>query len=301
VLPMIPISKMPEPTAEIEWPTDRAESPQLLRATYSDFDVLIDAPATAKVGVALIDRHLRYSSINHSMAQMNGLPVEAHIGKTMSAVLGSFADLLVPRFESVFTTGEPIVGFEVTGKLSTRPEIGYWVEDLFPIGNPKGKVTEVCVLVTEVTSEKTLQRSMNVLRSAMFRNLELQRQETTELMLKMAKDGRFVPDCAKHILALRQAIDECRVLLTANTNEIQNTGRDKPNAKLISASGRLSMRELEIVRLLAEGRSNKQIANTLGISIKTVETHRSRTMLKLRLDSLAALVRFAVRSRLVQP
>ncbi len=58
-------------------------------------------------------------------------------------------------------------------------------------------------------------------------------------------------------------------------------------------------RERQVVQLIAEGHSNKSIAELLGISLKTVETHRSAVMRKLNLPSSAALVRYAVRNKIV--
>jgi len=62
----------------------------------------------------------------------------------------------------------------------------------------------------------------------------------------------------------------------------------------------LSSRESTIVKLVAEGFSNKGISANLNISIKTVETHRATAMRKLDIHSTAALVRYAVRTRLVE-
>lgn len=62
---------------------------------------------------------------------------------------------------------------------------------------------------------------------------------------------------------------------------------------------RLTPREREIVRLLAEGKSNKEIASALGISIRTGETHRAAVMRKLRLNSLAGVVRYAIRNGII--
>ena len=63
---------------------------------------------------------------------------------------------------------------------------------------------------------------------------------------------------------------------------------------------RLTPREREIVQLLAEGKSNKEIAVLLGISVKTAETHRANIMLKLDMHSVTELVRYAVRNRIIQ-
>ena len=62
----------------------------------------------------------------------------------------------------------------------------------------------------------------------------------------------------------------------------------------------LSPRERAVVQLIAEGKSNKVVGDVLAISQKTVESHRAAAMRKLNLDSTAALVRYAVRNKLVE-
>jgi len=62
----------------------------------------------------------------------------------------------------------------------------------------------------------------------------------------------------------------------------------------------LTGREREVVRLLAHGQPNRQVAIALGISVKTVESHRANVMKKLELRSIVDLVHFAVRNRLVE-
>jgi len=54
-----------------------------------------------------------------------------------------------------------------------------------------------------------------------------------------------------------------------------------------------------VLQLIAEGRSNKEVANTLGIGLKTVETHRANVMAKLDLHSVADLVRYAIRNGII--
>jgi DNA-binding NarL/FixJ family response regulator len=62
----------------------------------------------------------------------------------------------------------------------------------------------------------------------------------------------------------------------------------------------LSPRESEVLRLLAQGHSNKEVAAFLGISKKTAEVHRTNIMRKLEVHSFAELVRYAVRQKLVE-
>ena len=67
------------------------------------------------------------------------------------------------------------------------------------------------------------------------------------------------------------------------------------------AGQRLSAREREIVQLIAEGKSNKEVAEALGISVRTAETHRASILRKLKLDSIAGLVRYAIRNKIIEP
>jgi DNA-binding NarL/FixJ family response regulator len=67
-----------------------------------------------------------------------------------------------------------------------------------------------------------------------------------------------------------------------------------------AATARLTPREREVLQLLAEGKSTKQVAAALQISVKTVETHRTNLMRTLGLDSISDLVRYAVRNRIIE-
>ncbi len=66
--------------------------------------------------------------------------------------------------------------------------------------------------------------------------------------------------------------------------------------KSVVADGLLSDRETEIIRLIAVGYTNKEVASQLKISVKTVETHKARAMAKLQLESRAELMRYAVKN-----
>ncbi len=63
----------------------------------------------------------------------------------------------------------------------------------------------------------------------------------------------------------------------------------------------LTPREREVLQLVAEGKTTKEIASVLGLSVKTAETHRTKIMRKLEIHETAGLVRYAIRRGLVQP
>jgi DNA-binding NarL/FixJ family response regulator len=74
----------------------------------------------------------------------------------------------------------------------------------------------------------------------------------------------------------------------------------KHSVKSAPLADRLTPREREVVQLIAEGRTNKDIALELGLSVKTADAHRANVMRKLDLHSVSELVRYAVRNKIVQ-
>jgi DNA-binding NarL/FixJ family response regulator len=72
-------------------------------------------------------------------------------------------------------------------------------------------------------------------------------------------------------------------------------------ATVTRASGRLTPREREVLQLLTEGKSNKEIGVVLGVTTKTAETHRAHILAKLHLHSMSELVRYAIRNRIIEP
>ena len=76
--------------------------------------------------------------------------------------------------------------------------------------------------------------------------------------------------------------------------------RDERRARGKAPRDILTPRQRETIQLLAEGKSNKEVAVTLGISVKTVEAHRAHIMLKLNLHSVSELVHYAIRNDIVQ-
>ena len=83
---------------------------------------------------------------------------------------------------------------------------------------------------------------------------------------------------------------------TVINRALSRTQRPKPQ---IAENHNLTARQLEILRLIVRGKSTREIAHGLGLSIKTVETHRSQIMKRLHIYDVAGLVLFAVRERII--
>jgi len=99
-----------------------------------------------------------------------------------------------------------------------------------------------------------------------------------------------------------KAVSEGKRFLTPKVSEIVlegflDTRSQRQRGERVGP--RTTPREIEIIRLLAEGKSNKEIAAQLAITVRTVETHRAKIMLKLGLHSLAELIHYAIRHKIV--
>jgi DNA-binding NarL/FixJ family response regulator len=114
------------------------------------------------------------------------------------------------------------------------------------------------------------------------------------LVLK-AEAGRTLSDAVRAILSRGEFISERvgRVAGRRTSDPEMRFGRQKPLV--------LTPREREVLQLLAEGQANKEVANALGITTKTAETHRARIMAKLHVHSMSELVRYAIRNHIIDP
>ena len=108
-------------------------------------------------------------------------------------------------------------------------------------------------------------------------------------------------DAARDLIAAVEALQWRTTFFTSSVAEMVldgylNRGPDLERP----VKERLTPREREVVQLLAEGKTSKEVAVVLNLSVKTAETHRTNVMRKLNLHSVADLVRYAVRNRIVQ-
>jgi len=107
-------------------------------------------------------------------------------------------------------------------------------------------------------------------------------------------------DADESLIAAVESLRDHKPFLTSTVTEfvlddyVHRAEEDVVNA------GTVTPREREIIQLLAEGKSNKETASALSVSVKTVEAHRANIMRKLRLRSISDLVRYAIRNKIVE-
>ncbi len=96
----------------------------------------------------------------------------------------------------------------------------------------------------------------------------------------------------------RQPFFTGRLAVSMAENFMQDPAEPEPPVLNLEETP-LTDRELQVIRLLADGKSNKQVAGELGVSTRTVESHRNHIMHKMNFTSFSDLIRFAVRAKLI--
>ncbi len=131
--------------------------------------------------------------------------------------------------------------------------------------------------------------------------------ETEQLIREVLSAGArgyvLKTDIGRHLTNAVEALSHHKPFFTARVSEALLDAFLKSSEKVDEGSvfRMLTDREREIVQMLAEGKSNKEIATGLSISVKTVETHRATVMRKLDINSIVELVHYAIRNHLVEP
>lgn len=195
---------------------------------------------------------------------------------------------------------EAEAGWEVSGEAVTGREAVQKTKQLKP---------DVVVLDIGMPELNGLEATRQILKaSPPTEVLILTMHESEQLVREVLDAGArgyvLKSDAGRDLLAAVEALRRHQPFFTSKVAQMVLEGYLKCGSRREhdeSARSRLTAREREIVQLLAEGKSNKQVAVALGISVKTAETHRTSIMRKLDLHSISDLVRYAIRNEIVEP
>ncbi|MGE0081451.1 MAG: PAS domain S-box protein [Thiohalomonadaceae bacterium] len=114
---------------------------------------------TAPVGLCVLDRDLRFVRINERLAEINGLPPEAHLGRTVREVVPEVARRNEALLRKVLATGEPVLDFEVTATTPAQPGVQRtWLSQYWPLRDENGAICGINVVAEEITDRRRLER-----------------------------------------------------------------------------------------------------------------------------------------------
>ncbi|HEB12662.1 MAG TPA: PAS domain S-box protein, partial [Actinobacteria bacterium] len=147
------------------------ESKSVEKAQTKTLALLQNIYDTAPLGMAFLDTDLRYVRINNTLAEINGIPVKDHIGKTVSEVLPDVAQSVEPLFRRILETKEPVLDTEIEGATPARPgDSRRWLCNYYPVIGSDGDVLGLELIVDEITERKRTEEQIEQLSRFPFEN-----------------------------------------------------------------------------------------------------------------------------------
>jgi len=195
---------------------------------------------------------------------------------------------------------EAVAGWEVAAEASSGREALEKVQELHP---------NVAILDVGMPVMNGLEATRNIVKASPQTQVLILTMHETEQMVRDVLDAGargyvLKSDAGRDLVSAVEALLQHRTFFSPRVSDMLLAAYLQGGERPLSGAAqrnRLTAREREIVQLLAEGKSNKEVAATLNISVKTAETHRTNIMNKLDLHSISELVRYAVRNNIVEP
>jgi len=186
-------------------------------------------------------------------------------------------------------------GWEVAGEAVTGREAVDLAKRLYP---------DIVVMDLSLPELNGLDAARQILKdSPRTEVLVLTMHHSEELVRNVLQAGArgyvLKSDADQSLIAAVESLRDHKPFLTSTVTEFVLDDYVHRAEEDVNA-GTVTPREREIIQLLAEGKSNKETASALSVSVKTVEAHRANIMRKLRLRSISDLVRYAIRNKIVQ-
>ena len=194
--------------------------------------------------------------------------------------------------------GDARPAWEVCGEASTGREAVAAAASLKP---------DIVVMDISMPDMNGLEATREILRNnpvteILILSVHESEQMVHDVLSAGARGYMLKQDAGTDLIAALEALRQHKLYFTARVSELVlggYLGHAPAKAPGDAPFSRLTPREFQIVQLVAESKSNKEVANILNISVKTVESHRTHLMEKLGLHSVTELVRYAIRNNIV--
>jgi DNA-binding NarL/FixJ family response regulator len=217
--------------------------------------------------------------------------------KTMRILVADDHDIIRRGLKQLLTSRP---GWEICGEAKTGREAVALAEQLKP---------EIVVLDISMPDLNGLEAARRIHKlfpktGILVLTLHFSDQLVRDIVDAGARAYIMKSDADRDLVSAVEALANHRTFFTPRAAEMLLNGFSRQNSGAEPQAlprNRLTSREREIVQLLAEGKSSKEVAVALGISVKTAETHRANIMRKLELHSVSEVVRYAVKNQIIEP
>jgi DNA-binding NarL/FixJ family response regulator len=189
-------------------------------------------------------------------------------------------------------------GWEVCGEAKTGREAIALAEQMKP------EIVVMDISMPELNGLEAARRIHALLpkTAILILTLHFSDQLVRDIVEAGARAYILKSDADRDLISAVEALANHQTFFTPRAAEILLDGFTTKNSGVAARAftrNRLTSREREIVQLLAEGKSSKEVAAGLGISVKTAETHRANIMRKLEVHSVSEVVRYAVKNQII--
>ncbi len=174
--------------------------------------------SNAPVGLCVLDTKLRFVRINNRMAEINGVPAEEHIGRTVREIVPDLTDHAESEMQRIIETGEPVFGVEITRETAAQPGLNRtWIVNRLPLRQADGTVVGLNIVAQDIT---TLKRGQEALRKA-YDELDRQvKERTTELTETNKELKREIEDRKLAEKAVRISQERYMLAVSGSTDGI---------------------------------------------------------------------------------
>lgn len=257
------------------------ESNTRLEETVARLDTLL---AHAPLGFAFYDRDLRYVRLNQPLADNNGVPIEAHLGRRVSEVLPEVGPQVERMLAKVLELGVPVSDVELTGQTPAQPGVErHWLASFYPVGVDESPA-ELGAIVVEITERKRQERAARL--TAAVSELLAAKPDLSELLDRAA--AIMVPGLA----------DSCGIYLLPRTDVARRFAVAHADSEMAAALTDADVRwPLDIPKMLA---ANPDLRDGRPVFVSHV-TPEMRVAFSHGPEHLAVAERLGVGSSIVAP
>ncbi len=125
------------------------------------FALLDTLLATAPIGFAFLDCDLRYKLINHRLAEIGGISVAEHLGRTVRDVVPAIAEVIEPILQQVIATGKPVTDFNVNSPATDDHPEQHWLGTYYPVRAADGGLMGIGVIAAEITKIRQMESALS--------------------------------------------------------------------------------------------------------------------------------------------